>query len=433
MTDTILRVEKLSKRYRIGSNDAQSDSLLGGLRMLLRPLTNLRRLRSLTRFAEQDDQADDIIWALRDISFELKQGEVIGFIGPNGAGKSTLLKIISRITAPTSGRVWMRGRVSSLLEVGTGFHPELTGRENIYLNATILGMRKAEVDAKFAEIVDFSGVEKFLDTPIKRYSSGMKVRLAFAVAAHLEPEILIIDEVLAVGDAEFQKKCLGKMSAVAQGGRTVLFVSHNMAAIQRLCQTCMWLDKGQMVQYGNTEEVLRAYQKTVSTNVSRVTLPPDPEKPMCLRRVEVCSQQPDAAGVVEFSEPITMMVEYDINKPLSGVHVTCFVYNADGICILGSGDADVHQERYQQRQVGSYRGVFQIPGRLFDEGTYTVSVTMGIPTIVAYDAHEGIVQFEIVDHTSQRRLYQHGKRRGLLGLELPWTLEQIAKPQSLPR
>ena len=201
----------------------------------------------------------DILWALRDVSFEVHEGEVVGIIGRNGAGKSTLLKILSRITEPTHGRAVIRGRVSSLLEVGTGFHPELTGRENIYMNGTILGMRKREIDRKFDEIVDFSGVEKFLDTPIKRYSSGMQVRLAFAVAAHLEPEILIIDEVLAVGDAEFQKKCLGKMQDVARGGRTVLFVSHNMAAVEALCSRGIWMRNGEQRLAGETKHVIACY------------------------------------------------------------------------------------------------------------------------------------------------------------------------------
>jgi lipopolysaccharide transport system ATP-binding protein len=425
MADMMLRVENVSKRYRIGIQDEQPDNLAGALSAVVRrPLQNIRRLRALTHFDSGDDTTDNVIWALKDISFELAQGDVIGFIGPNGSGKSTLLKIISRITPPTSGRVRLRGRVGSLLEVGTGFHPELTGRENIYLNATILGMRKAEVDTKFDEIVDFSGIEQFLDTPIKRYSSGMKVRLAFAVAAHLEPEILIIDEVLAVGDAEFQKKCLGKMSDVAQGGRTVLFVSHNMTAIQRLCQTCMWLNKGQMVQYGNPEEVIRAYQTTVSTRVASVTLPADPEKPMRLRRAEVRGQQQDAPGVVEFSEPVTIELAYDINRPVTSAHVACFLYTADGVCILGSGDADIDQSNLETREPGHYRGCLEITPRLLGEGRYTITITMGVPYVAVYDRHESLIEFEIVDFTSQRRTYQHTRRPGLLGLELPWSVEK---------
>ncbi|MGI5868124.1 MAG: ABC transporter ATP-binding protein [Kiritimatiellia bacterium] len=203
----------------------------------------------------------DEFWALRDVSFSVEQGEVVGLVGGNGAGKSTMLKVLTRITAPTSGRAVVRGRVGSLLEVGTGFHPELTGRENIYMNGTILGMKRREIDAKFDEIVDFSGVGKFLDTPVKRYSSGMYVRLAFSVAAHLEPEILLVDEVLAVGDAAFQNKCLGKMGEIARGGRTVLFVSHNMAAVKNLCAKCVWLQNGRLKKHGETDLIVDEYQQ----------------------------------------------------------------------------------------------------------------------------------------------------------------------------
>ncbi|QDV75122.1 polysaccharide ABC transporter ATP-binding protein [Botrimarina mediterranea] len=259
MTQPIISVENLSKGYRIGAKEEAADTIVGALTKSIRaPLRNLRRLHEATSIRDGDER-DDILWALKDVSFEVHEGEVVGVIGRNGAGKSTLLKILSRITEPTGGRAVIRGRVSSLLEVGTGFHPELTGRENIYMNGTILGMTKREIDRKFDEIIDFSGVEKFLDTPTKRYSSGMQVRLAFAVAAHLEPEILIIDEVLAVGDAEFQKKCLGKMKDVADGGRTVLFVSHNLAAVKSLCTRGLLIQSGKCKFAGDTSEALAAY------------------------------------------------------------------------------------------------------------------------------------------------------------------------------
>jgi lipopolysaccharide transport system ATP-binding protein len=242
---SIISVENLSKVYRIGKKADRADSFMGMLQdSVTAPFRNWRRMRQPT--GESREQADELHWALRDVSFEVKEGEVLGVIGRNGAGKSTLLKVLSRITEPTSGEVRIRGRVASLLEVGTGFHPELTGRENVYLNGTILGMTKREIDKKFDEIVDFSGVEKFLDAPVKRYSSGMKVRLAFAVAAHLDPEILIIDEVLAVGDVDFQKKCLGKMGDVASSGRTILFVSHNTAALIALCKSGILLESGRV-------------------------------------------------------------------------------------------------------------------------------------------------------------------------------------------
>ncbi|MEA3376021.1 MAG: ABC transporter ATP-binding protein, partial [Chloroflexota bacterium] len=253
MSDIAIRVENLSKKYRIGPAQQQHDTLRDALMAAVKsPIERLRR-------DGHEDGRDDEIWALKDVSFEVKRGEVLGIIGRNGAGKSTLLKILSRITQPTDGRAVINGRVRSLLEVGTGFHPELTGRENIYLNGAILGMTRAEIERKYDEIVDFSGVEKFIDTPVKRYSSGMRVRLAFAVAAHLDPEILLIDEVLAVGDAEFQKKCLGKMGDVASEGKTVLFVSHNMAAVAELCGRAVWLDGGRAVTRGVSHDVVDRY------------------------------------------------------------------------------------------------------------------------------------------------------------------------------
>jgi len=256
MSDIAIRVERLSKRYRIGGPQARYKTIRETLVETAR--APFRRLAEVAR-GQARATSDETIWALKDVSFEVKRGEVVGIIGRNGAGKSTLLKILSRITEPTSGRAEIHGRVGSLLEVGTGFHPELTGRENIYLNGAILGMKKAEIERKFDEIVAFSEIEKFLDTPVKHYSSGMYVRLAFAVAAHLEPEILLVDEVLAVGDAAFQKKCLGKMGDVAREGRTVLFVSHNMTAVQALCPQCVLLDSGRLAHQGETIKVVRHY------------------------------------------------------------------------------------------------------------------------------------------------------------------------------
>lgn len=257
MSDVVIAVENLSKQYRLGTIGGQTlraDLSRWWARRRGQPDPYLRIGQE-----EQAKRFGETIWALREVNLEVRQGEILGIIGRNGAGKSTLLKILSRITAPTSGQVKVKGRIGSLLEVGTGFHPELTGRENVFLNGAILGMTKAEVARKFDEIVDFAGIEQFIDTPVKRYSSGMYVRLAFAVAAHLEPEILIIDEVLAVGDAEFQKKCLGKMGEVAEGGRTVLFVSHNMGAIYQICEQAIWIDAGQVCFSGSTPETVAKY------------------------------------------------------------------------------------------------------------------------------------------------------------------------------
>lgn len=255
---TVIQVQNLSKRYRIGLKEKRHDTFAQQILATIKaPLQNFRQLRSMSKFGADDES---IFWALRDINFEVQQGEVLGIIGHNGAGKSTLLKILSKITEPTAGEVRIKGRIAALLEVGTGFHQDLTGRENIYMNGTILGMSKKEIDRKLDEIIDFSGVEKYVDTPVKFYSSGMNVRLGFAVAAHLEPEILLIDEVLAVGDVEFQKKCLGKMEDISQGhGKTLLFVSHNMAAIQSICQKTVVLNKGSIVYCGDIVEGVNMY------------------------------------------------------------------------------------------------------------------------------------------------------------------------------
>ncbi|MBZ0246745.1 MAG: ABC transporter ATP-binding protein, partial [Cyclobacteriaceae bacterium] len=251
MSAPVITVKGISKRYRVGAKEASHDSLFQSvLHSMKAPFRSYQKLKQLTNFTEADET---VFWALKDINFEVKQGEVLGIIGHNGAGKSTLLKILSRITEPTSGEVQLKGRVSALLEVGTGFHPDLTGRDNVYMNGTILGMTKREINSRFDEIIEFSGVEKHIDTPVKFYSSGMKVRLGFAVAAHLEPEILIVDEVLSVGDIGFQRKCLGKMNEVASSGRTVLFVSHNMAAVENLCTAGCLLDHGEMSIQGNVD------------------------------------------------------------------------------------------------------------------------------------------------------------------------------------
>ncbi len=257
MSDIAISVRGLSKRFRIGAQEKTHDTFVQAfLHSMKAPFRNYRLLKQLTRFDEEDET---VFWALRDVEFEVKQGDVLGIIGHNGAGKSTLLKILSRITEPTMGEVELHGRVSSLLEVGTGFHPDLSGRENVYMNGTILGMKKREIDQKLSEIIDFSGVEQYIDTPVKFYSSGMKVRLGFAVAAHLEPETLIVDEVLSVGDIGFQRKCIGKMNEVAGSGRTVLFVSHNMAAVQNLCTRALLLHQGKLLLDDTVRNTTKAY------------------------------------------------------------------------------------------------------------------------------------------------------------------------------
>lgn len=319
--DIAIRVENLGKQYRIGGKQERykrfTETVMDAL------TAPVRRLRNLGKPAPEEET----IWALRDVSFEIERGEAVGIIGRNGAGKSTLLKILSRITEPTTGRVELHGRVSSLLEVGTGFHPELTGRENIYLNGTILGMRRAEIDKKFDEIVEFSGVERFLDTPVKRYSSGMQVRLAFAVAAHLEPEILLVDEVLAVGDAEFQKKCLGKMGEVVHEGRTVLFVSHNMGAIQALCGKCILLERGSVSLNGSVHDTVASYlqQKEVApSDLSSLGA-------NVFRRVELLNQRGAITDTIPAGEGAIFRIYYQADTPIFDVHVSLSINTMWGV------------------------------------------------------------------------------------------------------
>jgi lipopolysaccharide transport system ATP-binding protein len=317
--DVAIKVDHISKRYRIGLKQQMNDSVgLAIINTIKSPIENFRKYRALYKFNEND--SEDVIWALKEVSFELRKGEILGVIGHNGSGKSTLLKILSRVTVPTAGRAEIRGRVSSLLEVGTGFHPELTGRENIYLNAIILGMSKREVDKKFDEIVDFSEVDQFIDTPVKRYSSGMKVRLAFAVSAHLDPEILIIDEVLAVGDTAFQKKCLGKMGNVASAGKTVLFVSHNMAAIQSLCDRGIILNKGRLIEDLPIGQAIEKYITTAEERSRQYTLAERPDRSGgdLFRFTEIDFLDPESHAPINLliaGQPMLMRIRYECTAP----------------------------------------------------------------------------------------------------------------------
>lgn len=316
MSNVAISIDKISKLYRLGLKEEKADTLVGAMASWIKaPVKNLRNLRRLTNL-NPNEQNEDVLWALRNVSFEVKRGDVIGIIGRNGAGKSTLLKILSRITEPTSGKAIVNGRVGSLLEVGTGFHPEMTGRENIYMNGTILGMTKKEIDRKFDEIVHFSGIEKFLDTPIKRYSSGMSVRLAFAVAAHLEPEILVIDEVLAVGDAEFQKKCLGKMRNLAGEGRTVLFVSHQLEAVSNLCNRAVLLKQGSVVTEGNPDEIIDLYIRELSNNNKLESIPQrkDRKGNGRIRFTETWLETDDGKVVekIKIGEPVNIKARFEV-------------------------------------------------------------------------------------------------------------------------
>lgn len=409
-----IRADGLSKSYRIGG-----------------PVEKYKTLRdSVSRFFTspfRQKQADSkILWALQDVSFEIKQGEIIGVIGRNGAGKSTLLKILSRITEPTKGCAEIHGRLSSLLEVGTGFHAELTGRENIYLNAAILGMKRREIDKKFDSIVSFAEVEKFIDTPVKHYSSGMYLRLAFAVASHLEPEILLVDEVLAVGDFSFQAKCADKMKSVSEEGRTVLFVSHNLGVIQKLCSRSLLLHEGRKVLDGPTAEVIQAYTAGGVMAEAEYQQPADPSKAIHLRRVKLLSVEGKAQSQFRFDEPVQIVVEYEVNKPTSFCAVWLSVFTSEGTVVFGSADGDTDESRFKLRQTGYYRTVLNLPEKWLNAGNYNIvaGITQYAP-LFNYDRVEA-VGFTIHDLGTPEKLLTGHSRPGVLQPFLKWetTLQE---------
>jgi lipopolysaccharide transport system ATP-binding protein len=365
---------------------------------------------------------------LRDVSFEVRRGEVLGIIGRNGAGKSTLLKILSRVTAPTSGEIRVKGRIASLLEVGTGFHPELTGRENIFLNGAILSMKKVEIERKFDEIVAFSEVEQFIDTPVKRYSSGMYLRLAFAVAAHLEPEILVVDEVLAVGDAEFQKKCLGKMGDVARQGRTVLFVSHNMSAILRLTQESIVLDKGHLVLRAASPEAVDYYLSAGNSNAGERIWQADevpaeaaPFQPLAVR---VRDRQGRVVDTVRSVEPFFIEVEYRLAAPLTGLRIGVYLGTARGETVLTSFDTDDPQrfEAHGTRPAGRYVSRCSIPADLLNGGRYLLGMNASSYRVKRYFMDEQALSFNV--NTSGAPGMQWSEPRpGLVRPRLDWEIE----------
>jgi lipopolysaccharide transport system ATP-binding protein len=396
MSDVAVRVVNVGKQYRIGARQERyktlRDIVSDGLRAPVRRL----RSRSLRR-----SSSEDMIWALRDVSFTIRPGEVVGLIGRNGAGKTTLLKVLSRITDPTVGHAEIHGRVGSLLEVGTGFHPELSGRENIYLNGAILGMKRTEIDRRFDQIVAFAEVDRFLDTPVKYYSSGMHVRLAFAVAAHLEPEILLVDEVLAVGDARFQKKCLGRMQDVSTEGRTVLFVSHSMPAITRLCQRAILLEAGQIVQDGPAGQVAGKYlQSDLGTSAARVW-PDADESPgndiVRLRSVHVRSEGGLISEVVDIRQPVYIEMEYEVLTPGHVLVPNYHMYNEEGACVFVTAAVDSEWRR-KPRPVGRYTSSARIPGNYLSEGFLVVSADIHTHDPLKKHFHEAdVVAFRVVD------------------------------------
>jgi len=419
MSNYAIRVERLAKRYQIGAQLDHYRTLRDGLsEALLRPMQGWRR---------SPTPKDNTIWALRDVTFEVRKGEVLGVVGRNGAGKSTLLKILSRVTEPTEGYAEIHGRVGSLLEVGTGFHPELTGRENIFLNGAILGMKRKEIERKFNEIVDFSGVEKFIDTPVKRYSSGMYLRLAFAVAAHMEPEILVVDEVLAVGDAEFQRKCLGKMSDVAQEGRTVLFVSHNMSAILRLTRETIVLEQGRLELRAPSPQAVDFYltsglARSGERRWKAEEVPAD-SAPFCPLALRVLDVQGRTADTLRSTDPITLEIEYSLSAPISGLRVGIYLMAAHGEHIFTAFDTDdAHLfESLESRLAGHYVSRCIIPADLLNEGRYVVGVNASTFRVRRYFQDEYALSFNI-DATGAPGMQWTEPRPGPIRPRLDWSI-----------
>jgi len=427
MSSIVIMVDDLSKQYRLGAKQegyrTLRDTLTGAF---VSPFRRARQLLGGQAYGAAE--LDETIWALKDVSFEIKRGEVVGIIGRNGAGKTTLLKILSRITEPTEGYAEIHGRVGSLLEVGTGFHPELTGRENIYLNGAILGMRKAEIERKFDEIVDFAEIEKFIDTPVKHYSSGMYVRLAFSVAAHLEPEILLVDEVLAVGDASFQKKCLGKMGDVAKEGRTVLFVSHNMTAVQSLCNRGMWLQNGALVQRGEARDVVMNYvdqcRELVYEQVwdDAMTAPGTDE--VRIRSVSIRPTLDKNKRVLLTTQEIEVEVEFWCLKSEQDLAITLHVKTHDGIVIFSTSSAHNPSLRDRKLDQGLYRSRCRIPADLLNNNMYVVRLLVVKNQANVVFKIEEALAFEVVDSGKRRGEY-FGKRLGVVGPLLDWNMEKL--------
>lgn len=424
MSDIAIKIENISKQYRLGVVGTGTIS------------HDLNRWWHLVRGKEDpylkvgqvNDRAlkatSDYVWALKDINFEVKQGDVVGIIGKNGAGKSTLLKILSRVTSPSTGSIKAKGRIASLLEVGTGFHPELTGRENIYMNGTIMGMTKAEITRKLDEIVDFAGVEMYIDTPAKRYSSGMTVRLGFAIAAHLEPEILVVDEVLAVGDAEFQKKAIGKMQDVSQGGgRTVLFVSHNMASVRRLCSTGILLENGTVSDIGTIEDVTDLYLKNnLSSSARSVTLTANPRIDMSILSVSVFADGKSDIEAFNTLDCLKVRIVYEVHNNTRGANIACTL-TQNGTKVFNTWDIDCDESLLSERLKGVYETEFTIPSDI-NYGTYYLSISCGLVGVGVIQMLEDVVSFDI-ENFSSLSIGKSYTRGGIIKTNIPWSIRRI--------
>jgi len=405
----MIRVDSLGKCYRIGAQQKRHDTLRERLvNLMVSPFDYLR-----TTLRPPTDEEN--LWALKDISFDVKQGEVLGIIGRNGSGKSTLLKIFSRITTPTIGRADLYGQVGSLLEVGTGFHPDLTGRENVYMNGIILGMKKTEIDTKFDEIVEFAGMERFLETPVKRYSSGMQVRLAFAVAAHLEPEILIVDEVLAVGDIAFQQKCLGKLQAVSQEGRTVLFVSHNLGIIMELCSHALLLHEGKMIASGITSEIVKTYLSKYSSQTPELVTTTHHEGAL-ITQVALLDHQKQSVQVIDYEFPFFIEFEFEISKPIHALSQWVRLENQFGVSVLFAWLA--YQQPYQ---VDNYHAVCEIPAQLLTPGRYYVDIGLTNHRVQFYNQAHKCLSFDVI--SGDVAFDPNDREWGVIYPKLSWRID----------
>jgi lipopolysaccharide transport system ATP-binding protein len=412
MAEPVITVENLGKRYALFRSQERGHH---GLRHVLQ--------NALTAPFRPKKKKPEPFWALREVSFDVQPGEVLGIVGRNGAGKSTLLKILSRITQPTEGRIRLRGRIGSLLEVGTGFHPDLTGRENIFLNGAILGMPRAEIRRKFDEIVAFAEVDQFLDTPVKRYSSGMYVRLAFAVAAHLEPDILIIDEVLAVGDAQFQKKCLGKMEEVSHAhGRTILFVSHNMGAVSQLCNRALLLAGGKIIAHEHVETIVAKYLNSGATEGSRQIAIDESarKKKAYFRNVTLLNHLNQPALDLDVRFPFTIEMEYEIPNPLRRLELAAKILTSDGRAVLTTFQSELTPETLNEEKSGKFRARVKFPGMLLMPGAYLLNISAQEPLGDIYDLVESALAFTIRDTGTIFSKYPHPGTHGVVMQPLPW-------------
>lgn len=422
MGEVAVSVRGLGKQYRILHQQARYGRLTESVAGLIR--TPFDRLRGRSR------EEGERFWALKEVGFDIEVGEVVGIVGRNGAGKSTLLKVLSRITEPTEGRAVLTGRVAALLEVGTGFHPELTGRENIFLSGSILGMRRSEIERRFDEIVAFADLERFLDTPVKRYSSGMSVRLGFAVAAHLEPEILLVDEVLAVGDVAFQEKCLGKMKDIAGQGRTVVFVSHNMGAVGTLCPTSLWLEHGRVRMLGSTTDVIPEYVQasTGGAETGEIVLPVDGSKEVQVGSVRILSPSGDPMPVGECKDPITVELAIDVRQQLRGLYAYLEVQAPSGMTVLVSDSADTNPNPLDGLPEGRHFITATIPSRTLAPGRYNVYVSLASLSGRKFNVDvPGIVgSFRLHDSWSRRG----NARAGFHGALLRWDVSSAPLEQS---